>query len=201
MQGPEVTRRTGVGSGASRGPLRAQRAGVQSGFTLTEMMVVVAILGVLSAVAVMSFQRYTLRVRVGEAYALLGQIKARQEVYRAEFSQYDPALQHPAGNPGRLPQVWDPAAAGRTDWLMMGVRPDRDVYFVYRVTAGAPGSAVTSPDGTVLPGYPNPSDDFWFVAEARGDLDGDGVRSMFELCSLCRSTFVAETAPYEYEGR
>lgn len=172
-----------------------------SGFTLTELMVVVAILGILSAVAVMSFRRYTLRVRVGEAYAMLGQIKARQEVYRAEFSQYCPAAQYPLNPPAETTQSWNPVADGATAWVMMGVRPDRDLWFVYRVSAGAPGAVVTSPDGTQTPGYPNPADDFWFVADARADLDGDATPSMFELCGECRAVFVAQAAPYEYEGR
>lgn len=171
------------------------------GFTLTELMVVVAILGVLSAVAVMSFQRYTNRVRVGEAYSILGQIKARQEVYRAEFSQYCPGQLYPAGPPGRVTMVWNPQPGVQDDWLMLGVRPDRDIWFQYIVSAGAPGVAATSPDGVALTGYPNPADDFWFVAQARGNLDGDATQSMFELCDRCRSVFVAEAAPWEYEGR
>ena len=166
----------------------------QAGFSLTELMIVVAIVGILSAVALLSFRRYAVKVRVGEAYAMLGQIKARQEVYRAEFSQYDPAAQFPVGAPGEFTQQWDNAVAP-AEWLMMGVKPDHDVYFVYEVLAGNPGAAAP------IPWNPDPPEDYWFVARATGDLDGDGTQSMFELCSECRAVWVADEAPYEYEGR
>jgi len=173
----------------------------ESGFSLTELMVVVAIIGVLSSVAVMSFRRYSVRVRVGEAYTLLGMIKARQEVYRAEFNQYCPANYHPnAGAPGAgVPQDWGTGAGVPADWQQVGVRPDRLVYFVYQVGVGpAGGPTAPAPDLGDPPGYPV-ADDFYFVASARGDLDGDGANSYFELCSQCRAVWRDPASDYEGE--
>ena len=48
----------------------------QSGFTLIELMIVVAIVGVLAAVAVPAYSDYTVRAKVSEAIAAVSPIKA-----------------------------------------------------------------------------------------------------------------------------
>ena len=80
----------------------------EEGFTLVELLIVVAIIGILSAVAIMSFNRYAVKARVGEAYAMLAQIKAREEVYRAEFNQFAGAAYYPGAG--------TPLAADTQDW-------------------------------------------------------------------------------------
>ena len=48
----------------------------QKGFTLIELMIVIAIIGILAAIAIPAYQDYTIRARVSEAITALSAAKA-----------------------------------------------------------------------------------------------------------------------------
>lgn len=61
---------------------------IERGFTLIELMIVVAVIGVLAAIAYPSYQEYVMRARRAEGQSLLNETAARQERYRAQNGTY-----------------------------------------------------------------------------------------------------------------
>jgi len=57
---------------------------LQKGFTLIELMIVVAIIGILAAIAIPAYQDYTIRAQVSEGLTLASDIKAGVAEYMAQ---------------------------------------------------------------------------------------------------------------------
>lgn len=64
----------------------------KKGFTLIELMIVVAIIGILAAIAIPNFMNYQCKARQSEAKSNLGAIRVAQETYMAEKNTYADAI-------------------------------------------------------------------------------------------------------------
>ena len=61
---------------------------VQKGFTLIELMIVVAIIGILAAIAIPAYQDYTIRSQVTEGLNLAGAVKASVAEFYANRGEW-----------------------------------------------------------------------------------------------------------------
>ena len=62
------------------------------GFTLIELMIVVAIIGILAAIAIPNFMTYQCKAKQSEAKSNLGNIRTMQEAYIAEYDRYSSSM-------------------------------------------------------------------------------------------------------------
>lgn len=138
------------------------------GFTLVELMVVVAIIGVLASVAIPSFVNYQLTSKRAEAFANLSSLGKAQKSYFAEFNNYVPAAAEPSFTLGQAPTtvVRDSTAIG-TAFEDIGWTPEGDVFFDYdTATADDPLTGTCT------------CTEACFTSSAYGNLDGDSSLSV-----------------------
>jgi type IV pilus assembly protein PilA len=68
--------------------LQAIKAKTQKGFTLIELMITVAIVGILAAVALPAYQDYSIRAQVSEGMQLAGGVQTAEAEYYSNNGSY-----------------------------------------------------------------------------------------------------------------
>ena len=110
----------------------------KKGFTLIELMIVVAIIGILAAIAIPNFLKYQAKSKQSEAKVNLGAIGTSAESFRAEHDTYE--MTNPATNNGVGPQTTADYSKVSND---LGWAPQGKSYYTYTYTYGTsqPGTA------------------------------------------------------------
>ena len=121
--------------------MREQLRRSQKGFTLIELMIVVAIIGILAAIAIPNFLRFQLKAKSSEGKANIAAIRTAEESYHAEFGNYVGATASPAAIPGSTKAAFVNAAGAGAGFDQLGWSPEGKVYFQYGVVVDATNDA------------------------------------------------------------
>ncbi|MEO8132862.1 MAG: type IV pilin protein [Betaproteobacteria bacterium] len=137
----------------------------QRGVTLIELLITVAIIGVLGAIAVPAYRDYVTRGKLTDAQSMLSGTRVRLEQYYQDNKSYPPAC----GGGATLPAFTMPTAtnyftfacaagatAGQTYNLdATGIAATGTGGFQYRITEANARSTVAVPSGWSLPATNN----------------------------------------------
>jgi type IV pilus assembly protein PilA len=168
------------------------------GFTLVELMIVVAIIGVLAALAIYGVRSYLTSARTAEAKAAVGAISQLSTgVFEREYGEAEligaqaggvskPAVNYLCNSANTVPATippgnkYQPSNVAGSDfhtgssfdgWICLGYSMSTPIYYQYSYVKN--GTYVSPPLGGPDPGPEG------FEAAGQGDLDGDGTFSTF----------------------
>lgn len=142
----------------------------KDGFSLIELMIVIAIIAFLAAVSMPTFSKMMAKSKRTEAYLNLHALYAAQKVYWAEHGSYTTSLN-------------GPDSAGWSPEGYHGGGSDENFYYTYGFAQGGEGSSYFTgklqTSAAFLSG--SSADKTGFVAYAVGDIDGDGKPDILSI--------------------
>ena len=136
------------------------RTNRRAGFTLVELMIVVALIGVLSAIAIPGFLSYQAKSRRAESFSNLASMSVLQKsLVATQGAYFDSGNAYPDDTPygglGSSKMNWD--GASQAAFSELGWEPDGDVHYSYQ------SNSTNNCTCTVC-----------FTSTAYGDVDADG---------------------------
>jgi len=160
-------------------------------------MVVLLIMGVLATIGFAAVRRHVRAAWGAEALGMVQSIRAAQERWRSENMMYlnvsspgaswfplDPTA---SGNENMRSPFFFPPGTGHIDndeWLALRPTVSGPVRFGYMVNAGHPDQPMTVPVAGPSVTWPSPPPDNWYVIQALGDTDANGVASYYRASNL-----------------
>jgi len=150
------------------------------GFTLIELMIVVAIVGLLSALAIPAYTSLKLRTKRAELPMNLDGIRLAEKAYENEWDAFTSCGVAPISVPGRAAIPFGHSFGDGSDWDMLGWMVEGRVRGQYSVTAIV-NADVVSHD---------------FSAIAVSDLDEDSIPASFFADRTNKPTMVSSNAEY-----
>ncbi|HEY2510384.1 MAG TPA: prepilin-type N-terminal cleavage/methylation domain-containing protein [Polyangiaceae bacterium] len=172
------------------------------GFTLVELMVTVAIVGILSVAAYAGYHKFVVSSRLTEAENILAGLKMREQGYLAEKGKYlnlsiglaangnNSGYLYPhctaGATPGAFSVAWGgacPASCCAHDFSTLHIESSAPTFYGFSSVADTSSMPTVNINGAAVTWPTNPLNS-WFVATAVGDSDGNKVYSTVMISSF-----------------